>query len=339
MEVVIIPAYKPDRRMVSFVKELDENGIKSLVVDDGSGEEYSEIFGEASAYASIVHHDVNMGKGSALRTGISKVKELFPECTHFTTADADGQHRAEDVVRMTQEPYRDCGMLLTERDFKCKMPLPSWLGNNTSKWVFTLLTGRYYWDNQSGLRRFSTDQADWLLNVKGDKYDYELDMLYYAEKQHIKVDTMPIPSIYIDGNSSSHFDPVKDTLRLYKRLFSSGAASLIAGLLAVAAVILSAVYLGNLAWAGVFGAGVVSAAVCGILNKTVFFRKVRYRDFWRGILRTAIRYAVYAGLAALVCYLLPGFSLVAAYFIMLALCVPARFFVKRAKYFAGKKSL
>lgn len=332
MEVVIMPAYKPDERMVTFAKELKENGINALIVDDGSGEEYKSVFEKAEEYATVIHHETNKGKGAALRYGISKIKEIFPECTHFTTADSDGQHRTEDVLKLMQDPYKDSDMVLTEREFKDDMPLTSWMGNTTSRWVFTILTGRYYGDNQSGLRRFSIDQADWLLNVKGNKYDYELDMLYYAEKQHIKVDTMAIPSIYIDGNKSSHFDPLRDTLRIYKRLFSSAGASLIAGIFAVISVLMCTLYAGRFVWPGVFAAGIISSIICGILNKLIFFKKVKYRDFGMGILRVSLRYAVYALLSAVVYYLIPKFPIFAAYIIMIILSIPVRFILKRWRY-------
>ena len=69
--VVIIPALTPDNNLVSLVGRLREEGLSIIVVDDGSGSEYAEIFQRVEKTGCVVvHHSQNLGKGMAIKTGI-----------------------------------------------------------------------------------------------------------------------------------------------------------------------------------------------------------------------------------------------------------------------------
>ena len=96
--VVCIPAYKPDHRLLDLVEALENAGlIRIVLADDGSGSEYTPVFCRAEEMGcTIVHHEHNMGKGAALRTGIEKAVHQFGKNINVITADADGQHMAQD---------------------------------------------------------------------------------------------------------------------------------------------------------------------------------------------------------------------------------------------------
>ena len=129
MVVVLIPAYKPDEELIKLVKKLNKESFSVLIADDGSGQEYEAIFSETEKYAKVIHSSENQGKGAALKLGMSQIKELFPDCTHFITADSDGQHKVEDIVRVRETLLNGATMVLTERDFKGKIPRRSMVGN------------------------------------------------------------------------------------------------------------------------------------------------------------------------------------------------------------------
>ena len=173
MVVVLLPAYKPDEELVKLVEKLNKESFSCLVVDDGSGEEYAPIFDRIKDSAKVIHASENGGKGSALKLGMSRIRELYPECTHFITADSDGQHKVEDIIKVRKALENGAVMVLSERDFKGKIPGRSMVGNILSRWVYCVLTGHYLSDNQSGLRGFCVSEIDWLTLVGGDKYDYE----------------------------------------------------------------------------------------------------------------------------------------------------------------------
>ncbi len=301
MSVVVIPAYQPDEELIGLVNELSKQKFSILIVDDGSSCACNDIFDAVSPFAKVIHSKENEGKGAALKKGFAAVRELFPDEEHIITADADGQHRVEDIVRVKEKLQNGNDFVLSVRYLQGKIPFRSKFGNVLSRIVYTILTGHYFDDNQSGLRGFHKKHIDWLLKVKGDKYDYEMNMLCFADKQGIKIATMPIKAIYIDGNKSSHFNPVKDTVRIYKRLFSSLWPSLISVLVMLFAfAFISGFFSYSQAYVAVPFAVVMSTLISIFLQRFVVFRKVVYKDYFRTLLFGAIRASAYTGFLKLI---------------------------------------
>ena len=329
MTVVLIPAYKPDEALLQLLRELGEAGLSALVVDDGSGEEYAPVFAEAEGMAAVIHAPTNEGKGAALKRGMKALIERYPDCTHFITADADGQHKTADILRVAAALDEGAPMVLTQRDLSGDIPLRSRVGNDLSRWVYTVLTGHYLSDNQSGLRGYTVEQIGWLLLAGGDKYDYEMNVLYYADKQHIPMTTLPIETVYIEGNRSSHFQPVPDTLRIYKRLFSSAWATFLSLLLCETALIVVTVLLGydHLEWSvPLIGAG--TAIFCVALS-AIQFNRIHYRDGSRVLLYAAVRFTAYWAWALLLSRILPAVPLVIAVDFLALVMIPVRYFVHK----------
>lgn len=219
MDLVLIPAYEPDKELIALTDRLVGEGFSVLVVDDGSGENYADIFEAVKQQATVLTLAKNRGKGAALKTGMRYIRDNVPACDYFITCDADGQHRVEDVIRVRDRLHSGDHFVLTVRHATTKVPLRSKVGNSLSRYVYALLSNRYLADNQSGLRGFARMHIDWLIAVEKDNYDYEMNVLYYASKKNIRISTLPIEAIYIGNNESSHFSPVKDTIRIYKSLF------------------------------------------------------------------------------------------------------------------------
>lgn len=329
-EIVLIPAYKPDEEMCFLAKTLQQQGFDILIVNDGSGAEYNEIFESVSPYATVISHLHNKGKGRALKTGMEYIRDNCPECEFFITADADGQHRAHDIVRVREELKNGSLFVLTTRLLGRNIPKRSKFGNDLSRVIYTLSTGRYFKDNQSGLRGFSAENIDWLLKVKGEKYDYEMNMLYYASKQAIPVTTLDIEAVYIDGNRSSHFNPVKDTVRIYRLLFSSAKASIITAILAQIAIFVCALVT-DVPYDSIYvvTAGLGAAVTAYVINKFFIFNNVDFRDGGRTMLFTFFRYILYALGSAVITSFLPFVPLFIAFNFCALLGLPIRYFAHK----------
>ncbi len=329
-EIVLIPAYKPDEKLVTLVKQLNNSQLNAVIVNDGSGSEYDEIFKEVSEFAAVVSHPHNCGKGRALKTGIKYISENFGECRFFITADADGQHRVEDILRVRDELEKGAEFVLTTRKLKRNIPFRSKFGNDLSRFVYTLATGKYFSDNQSGLRGFSIDNAKWLLEVKGEKYDYEMNMLYYAAKQAIPVTTLDIEAVYIDGNKSSHFNPVLDTVRIYRLLFNSAKASIISAIVAQMFVF-SCFFIQDTPYDFLYitAAGLLAALITYLLNKFLLFKNIDVRDGLRTLLFTVVRYVMYTIFAALIIGLFPVLPVYLAFIICVIIGLPVRFYLHK----------
>lgn len=347
--VVLIPAYKPDDALIHLVDALHESGLSILVVNDGSSAYYERVFQTVAQKACVLALPDNMGKGAALKYGMSQLQRLFPECKCFITADADGQHQVCDILRVRDELEHGARFVLTVREPHGEVPLRSRFGNALSRVIYTLLTGHYLSDNQSGLRGFSVEQIDWLLKVGGEKYDYEMNMLYYADKQGIPITTLTIDAIYIDGNRSSHFDPILDTLRIYRRLFASAWVTF-ASIWIVECILFMdmAIYhflplprlpeglehlLVILPTAGATG-----VAFEVVMNKFIAFRRVRYADAMRTIMYTLMRFIAYTLACAYLCFyyrwaIFPAFNVAAV------LLLPAEYFLHKLVRKAGYRDI
>ena len=71
--VILIPAYEPDEKMIDLLSSLKKTKLKVIVVDDGSGENYKEVFKKAKEYAEVISYEVNRGKGVALKNGLEYI--------------------------------------------------------------------------------------------------------------------------------------------------------------------------------------------------------------------------------------------------------------------------
>ena len=301
MTAVVIPAYEPDNELIKLVEGLNKEGFSILVVNDGSSNSCDDIFNSISHKAKVIKSEKNEGKGAALKKGFKTLREVYPECKNFITADADGQHKIEDIIRVREALEDGKDFVLTVRHLQGNIPFRSKFGNDLSRIVYTVMNGHYFDDNQSGLRGFHIKHLDWLTLVKGDKYDYEMNMLVFADKQGIKISTVPIRAVYIDGNASSHFNPVLDTVRIYKRLFLSTWPSIFSIALWEILTLFITIFLSYEDATVTVPCAVMLATVISVfLQRFTVFRKMPYKDGFRTLLFGAIRSTAYTGVLRLV---------------------------------------
>ncbi len=235
---VLIPSYQPDRKLPPYVAQLLGAGFaKIVVVDDGSGAAYDGIFTalgqQADPRVRVIRYTPNHGKGYALRVGMRCLWEECPECAYVLTADSDGQHTVADTLRMAEALHADSrGLLLGSRDFSLpNVPAKSRMGNRITSAVFRVLYGQLVGDTQTGLRGFARALLPRFLQTKGDRYEYEMNQLIDCSTDRIPIRALPIETVYENNNENSHFNPVKDSWRIYRvilsRIFRFIAASLI----------------------------------------------------------------------------------------------------------------
>ncbi len=214
---VLIPAYKPDPRMLTLCRELLAAGLSVLLVDDGGGENYLRLFEEAKAMGChVARHAVNLGKGRALKTGINEALLTYPNIAGIVTADADGQHTVKDILRVMDVMRGAPGTMVTgARALKENVPIKSRLGNTITRYVYRFVTGIRCHDTQTGLRGIPADKLTEILRMPGERYEYEMTMLLRLRELDMPLKEVEIETIYIDDNKGSHFHPVKDAFRVY----------------------------------------------------------------------------------------------------------------------------
>ena len=288
---VLIPAYQPDARLPRLILELHraDPSSKIVVVDDGSGQKFSDIFeASATAGAHVISYEHNRGKGYALREGFTWIRDVAGDSRDcVVTADADGQHTLNDIFRVGRTCTDTGKSVLGVREFVGHVPARSRIGNTATSALFWLATGWKLKDTQTGLRAFPVALLPALLEVQGDRYEYELRVLLHLAKFRHPVSQIPIETIYEAGNPTSHFRPLQDSARIWAPLLKFAASSGVATVIDYVLVLVLNALTGALFFP-VIAARLVSASVNFAMNRRVF------EATGVPLRRSALRYAALA---------------------------------------------
>lgn len=223
--VVIIPALNPKRTLINYTEELLAEGIAHvIIVNDGSNPSTDYIFKALANLekCTVLYHSQNRGKGRALKTAFQYYLETFPSYRGVVTADADGQHSINDVLKIAETVERNKKeLILGIRDFQLEdVPPKSRYGNNLTTMFFKLLYRRTLVDTQTGLRGIPTAVLPLFASLKGERYEYEMNMLIQAVKQKVNIAEVDIQTIYFEKNSGSYYKAIRDSVKILKQLIS-----------------------------------------------------------------------------------------------------------------------
>ncbi|MFW0118612.1 GtrA family protein [Rothia sp. P5764] len=302
--LILIPAYKPDTSLVQLARDIDqqakhtESTVHLLVINDGSGTDYIPVFEQVAnlptaapapslerrldrpglSTVTVLHLPANGGKGAALRAGLAWAQQNLPH-EPVITADADGQHLAQDILAVGQATQN-----YTDRKARClvlgirtlqdpaesqhRAPLRSRVGNALTAALFRISTGKNIADTQTGLRGLTPQIIPWALELPGDRYEYEFTMLLRASRHHVELAQVPITKVYEEGNPTSHFQPVRDSIRIYAPLLAFLAASFSSFIIDTLALLIL-VAAGMAVIPAVFAARIISALGNFALNRVI----------------------------------------------------------------------
>ena len=222
--IALVPAYCPEKSMVESVTALSREFPAVVIVDDGCGEEYAPIFDAVRELPGVVilKHLENRGKGCALKTGFKYVLEKHPDAKGVVTLDADGQHTVKDTLHCCEEFLKKPDSIVFGcRDFESdeKIPPRSRFGNRLTSRLMKFFCDIKLSDTQTGLRVHSMKYLKELTEVEGERYEYEMNVIFKLKDMDVPFVEVPIEVIYLDNNSSSHFNPIKDSIKIYKVFF------------------------------------------------------------------------------------------------------------------------
>ena len=272
--ILLIPSFEPDEQLVELVSTLRSAGeaLSIVVVNDGSDATYDPIFRTiASDGVTILRHSHNSGKGRALKTGFAHIATQFPGCD-VVCADSDGQHRLHDILRVaTALAGRQDTIVLGARGLVGKVPFKSRLGNAVTRVLFRFSTGTRVGDTQTGLRAYPASLLPWLQGIEGERFEYEMSVLLDAAKTGIAIREVPIDTVYLDGNSSTHFRPLIDSALVYVPLVKFSFASLAAFVIDLTLLFVFKPIVGHLLPAVVL-ARVFSSIANFAMNRFIVFR-------------------------------------------------------------------
>ena len=221
--IPIIPSLDPDDKLIKLVNDLIENNFKKIIiVDDGSPDK--TIFNKLDEKDEVIFltHKVNKGKGAALKTAFSYYKDnLMNNYKGVVCVDSDGQHSISDTINIGNVMIKENKFVLGTRLFNTKAtPLRNKTGNRITSNMFHKLYGVYLKDTQTGLRAIPNRLIDFHLNVEGERFEYEMNVLIDLVKNNEEIIEENIKTIYLkNSNRRSHFKVVRDSYRIYKILF------------------------------------------------------------------------------------------------------------------------
>lgn len=301
--VILIPSYEPDELLINTVNELLAEDFPILLVNDGSGKEYDHIFDAVKDKVKYFSYEENHGKGYAMKYGYKHLLEVYPGAKYIITADGDGQHSTKDIIAVYNELVKYNELVFGVRDFGKDVPAKSKAGNNFSKATRSLLTKTYIQDDQCGLRGFPVRYLRDLIKLKGNRYEYEMNQITYFQMKQYPMIALPIQTIYLDGNSRSHFRPFKDTMKIQFAIWKNAIISFLTLGIYIFGLIYFAqynpfdlkpfVYEGNsynlvTAFAIVFSS-LASFAIYYILMSIFYPTKKPLRRLWKELLFAVIR--------------------------------------------------
>jgi putative flippase GtrA len=319
---LIIPAYEPDERLITLLDNLREAGICNIVlVDDGSGESYQALFDQAQREygCTLLTHEVNKGKGRALKDAFSYCLDNCPEIMGCVTADSDGQHTTEDIIRCMEALEREPDHLIMGcRSFSREnVPWKSYFGNTLTRNVCGWLSGVSVSDTQTGLRAIPRAFMRELLSVDGERFEFEMNMLVESKGRY-PITEVVIQTVYDSKeNHSTHFDPVRDSIRIYrvfgKMLLRFLSSSLLSAIIDLALFWVfckvfrpvSAVFYVTIA---AVAARVISATCNYLVNYSFVFRSMgkRGKTFAKYVVLAAVQMTLSASLVTAGVYFFPA---------------------------------
>lgn len=275
---IIIPSLNPDNKLKKTVEGMLNTGFSHiLLVDDGSDSEHKKYFPEENESVTVLTHKTNLGKGAALKTAFNYILDNVPDACGVITVDGDGQHTPEDTLKCADELEKKNGaVILGCRDFSGKdVPKRSRFGNKTTSFVFKLLCGISVSDTQTGLRAFPRSVLSELIKIKGERFEYETNMLLILSRKGISFKEVKISTVYLEENASSHFRPIRDSIRIYHFILSFFMSSAISTVIDIVLFyILSRILSDALGTATVLAATVLARAVSSFTNYIINKQKV-----------------------------------------------------------------
>ena len=285
---VVLPSLDPDEKLHLVIDGLLEYGFTDIIlVNDGSKPENLHYFeDEAAAHPDVIHllhHEVNKGKGAALKNAFNWFLQNRPDGAGVVTVDGDNQHHPADTKACALHMMETGHITLGCRDFnQADVPARSSFGNKTTSAIFKIFVGMTISDTQTGLRAIPREDLEFIAAIDGDRFEYETNMLLGMKREGIPFDEVKIRTVYIEENKSSHFHPIRDSWRIYKLIlrhfFKYTLSSLTSAVVDTSAYTLLTVLLRSFlqdfaltAVAGV-GARVISSLLNFYMNKRLVFQ-------------------------------------------------------------------
>lgn len=223
---LLIPMLNPDQKFITLLEDLSGEGFRNIVVvDDGSPLHCEPLFQKAEQEfgCTVLKNVCNMGKGYSLKRGLQHACEQFEDVSAIVTIDGDGQHIPTDIRAVSKAAldFED-KLIMGCRDFSDKelVPFRSRFGNLVTCSIMRLACGITLSDTQTGLRGIPKSAVEKMIQIEGDRFEYETNVLLHCKDMGLDIHEVTIQTVYIEENKTSHFNPLKDSWKIYSKIFA-----------------------------------------------------------------------------------------------------------------------
>jgi len=191
---IVIPCYNEGGiirtvlvELIDFLEASLAGKYEILVVDDCSTDDTADKLDKFPGI-QVIHHPVNRGYGSAIKTGIRQAQGKF-----VATFDGDGQHNPTDIVKLYNRIVgKDLVLVVGARSkiFHSKywrMPGKWFLG-----WLANYLSKTRIPDLNSGLRIFKKEVIIRYLHLCSDRFSFSTTSTLILLHRQYAIDFLPI---------------------------------------------------------------------------------------------------------------------------------------------------
>jgi len=212
----ILPAYNAARfltEVIGRIKKLHPD-LRVLVVDDGSSDGTADTARRAGA--EVIVHQVNKGKGEALKTGYRWALEQNLDWVF--TLDSDGQHLPGEMQSFLDAAAAGGfdAVVGTRMDQVRDMPWIRLKTNQFTSWVISRLAGQHIPDSQNGYRLYRVACLEGV-KLRTRRYDSESEILVRLARRGFLIGSVPVTTVY--GDEESSINPFVDTGRFFRLVF------------------------------------------------------------------------------------------------------------------------
>lgn len=215
---VVIPVYNHEHALPTVVERVQAFNLPCILVNDGSSDACRQVMmalSEQYELVSLVEHEVNQGKGAAVKTGFLEAKTQG--FSHALQLDADGQHNISDVPI-----FLDLAKLHPEKIingnaiYDDSVPKVRFYGRYLTHALVWLNTGSMtIKDSMCGFRVYPVEAALRVVQRYrvGDRMDFDTEML--VRSVWSGVETVEVPTkVHYPLDGVSHFKMFKDNMHM-----------------------------------------------------------------------------------------------------------------------------
>ena len=196
--LIVLPVHNEEKRVGQVLKDVLKTKYPVVIVNDGSTDSTPQkLRGVNNPRLTVLTHKVNLGKGSALKTGAEYAFGKGAEAVVFM--DSDGQHKVSDLPRFIEKiETGKFDVVFGSRNLNLGAPLDRFIGNKIASVLVGFMFGIYVSDLICGYRAI-TKKAYQRTKWNSAGYGVEVEMAIRAQKAKLKHCEVPVETVYYDN--------------------------------------------------------------------------------------------------------------------------------------------